>query len=71
MIRVAHCLHHFAFDVLLAGRAFCAEALLIVNGAIVRAVLGEETAGGQRFLTCRALEARFVEVFVGDAQHFA
>lgn len=71
MVRVAHRLHHLALDVLLARRALGAVAFLIVDGAIVGTILREEAAGGQGFVARRALKARFVEVFVGDAQHLA
>lgn len=71
MIRVAHGGHHFAFDILLARGALRAEQLLIVDGAVVRIVLGEESAGRQRLFARLALEAGFVKVFLRDAQHFA
>lgn len=71
VIRVAHSLHHLALDVQLTCGALGTVALLIVGRTIVLAVLAKEAAGGQRLVARGALEARLVEVFVGDAQHLA
>lgn len=71
VVRVAHRLHHLALDVQLACGALGPVALLVVGRAVVLAVLAEEAAGRQRLVARGALEARLVEVFVGDAQHLA
>lgn len=71
VVSVAHRLHYFAFNVQFAGGTLCTVQLLIVGRTIICIVFGKETASGQRFVTRCALEAGLVEVFVGDAQHFA
>lgn len=71
MICVAHRGHDLALDVLAAGRTLGAVQLLVVQGAVIGAILGEEAAGRQRFVALGALKARLVEVPVRDAQHLA
>lgn len=71
MICVAHGGHYLALHVLIAGRALGTVQLLIVQGTIVGAILGEKAASRQRFVAFGALEARFVEISVRNTQHLA
>lgn len=65
MICLAHRGHHFTLDVQIASSTFGAVHLLIVQGAIIGSVLGEEATSGQTFAACRALEACLVEISIG------
>lgn len=71
MICVAHGGHDLALHVLVAGGALGTVQLLVVQGAVVGAILREEAARRQRFVAFGALEARFVEISVRNTQHLA
>lgn len=71
VVRLAQRGHHLPLHVQIAGCAFRAVQSLIVGGAVVGAVLAEESALGQRLLAFGALEAGLVEIPVRHPEHLA
>lgn len=71
MVSVAHRAHHLSLHVQIAHGAFGAVQLLVVDSAVVVAILGEKATGCQGLAALDALEARLVEVFISDTQHLA
>ena len=71
MVRLPQSGDHFPLDEQSAMRAFGAETVLVISGAVVVAVFAEEPALSQRILAYTAFEAADVEVLVLDAQHLS
>lgn len=71
MICVAHGRNYLALDVLIASGALGTVQLLVVQGAIIGAILRKEAASRQRFVAFGALKARLVEISVRNTQHLA
>lgn len=71
MICVAHRGHDLPLNVLAASGTLRPVQLLVVECAVVGAILREEATGGQRLVALGALEAGLVEVAIGNAQHLA
>lgn len=63
-------INYLSLHIQIAGGTFCPEHFLVIGHTIIQVILGKETASGQRFSTCGTLKARFVKVFIVDAQHF-
>lgn len=71
MICVAQGGDDLALHVQVTGGTLGTVQLLVVQGAVVGAILREKAARRQRFVAFGALEARFVEISVRNTQHLA
>lgn len=68
---LAHCLHHFALNVVIADGTLGAEEQLIVGNAVVVAIFGEKSPNGQGLFALFALKTALVKVLFSDPQYFA